>query len=148
MNDKENKQITNNCYSYALDDIDNGNFGGLQPGGTPINPSNINLDYILQASISDGRIKKPNFWNKLGFGKKGYYSVYLVIDKGRDYHWYRQDKGGKWSHKPGITPVTNLDASGRLIYNPVKANHNYKTVNYNNGGILLWIKKQEGFVHF
>ena len=136
----------NNCYSYALDDIDNGNFHGLQPGdagGYPITSySDINLEYVLQASISDGRIKRPNLWNKLGFGKKGYYEVYLVIDQGKDYHWYRQDKGGTWSHKPGRTPVINVDASGRFISNPVRANHNYGYVNYNNGGIKLWVRRR------
>ena len=59
----------------------------------------------------------------------------------RVYHWYREDKGGYWSHKPGITPVTNIDASGRLISNPAKANHNYGLVNYNNGGIKLWVRR-------
>lgn len=131
------KQLTNNCYSYALDDIDNGNFHGLQPGdagGHPITSyADINLDYVLQASISDGRVKQPNLWNKLGFGKKGYYSVYLVIDQGKDYHWYRQDKGGTWSHKPGITPVKN---AGYFIGTPFANYGNYKS-----GGILLWIRK-------
>lgn len=142
---KEGVVEYNNCYSYALDDIDNGNIWGLQPGksgGHPItSKSDINLNFVLQASISDGRVKRPNLWNKLGFGKRGYYEVYLVIDKGKDYHWYRKDKGGYWSHKPGITPVTNIDASGRLISNPAKANHNYGIVNYNNGGIKLWVRR-------
>lgn len=118
----------------------------LQPGdagGYPITSySDINLDYILQASISDGRIKQPNLWNKLGFGKNGYYEVYLVIDQGKDYHWYRQDKGGNWSHKPGRTPVINVDASGRFISNPVRANHNYGFVNYNNGAKKLWVRRR------
>lgn len=140
-----NKIDYNNCYSYALDDIDNGNFYGLQPGDAGDHPitsySDINLDYIVQASISDGRIKQPNLWNKLGFGKNGYYEVYLVIDQGNDYHWYRQDKGGNWSHKPGVTPVINIDASGRVMSNPVRANHNYGYINYKDGARKLWVKR-------
>ena len=134
-------QLTNNCYSYALDDIDNGNLWGLQPGGDggmPItNASDITLEYVTNAAISDGRVKQPNLWNKLGFGKNGYYEVYLVIDQGKDYHWYRQDKGGNWSHKPGITPVRNVDYSGRLITNPIRANHG----SYQNGGRRLWVRR-------
>ena len=69
-------------------------------------------------------------WSKgcsVGFGRKGYYSVYLVVDNCIDYHWYRQDKGGYWSHKPGRTPVKKLDASGKMIKNPAKADvGNYK----------------------
>jgi hypothetical protein len=136
------KQLTNNCYSYALDDIDNGNLWGLQPGsegGQPIRTAaDVTLGYVTNAAISDGQIKKPTFLNKLGFGKRGYYSVYLVSDDGVDYHWYRQDKGGNWSHKPGITPVTNIDKSGHFITNPVNANHG----NYNSGGRLLWARRR------
>jgi RHS repeat-associated protein len=141
-NDNGEIQTTNNCYSYALDDRENGNYWGLQPGdagGQPITSlSDVTLEYVTNAAISDGRIKNPSFWNKLGFGKRGYYSAYLVIDEGVDYHWYRQDKGGLWSHKPGITPVLNIDASSRLIRNPTFANHG----NYINGGRFLWIKRK------
>jgi len=45
--------------------------------------------------------------------------VALVIWPGVDYHWYRQDDNGCWSHKPGSTPVTNLDDSGRFIADPL-----------------------------
>ena len=33
------------------------------------------------------------------------YAVLLVIWPNRDYHWYRQDADGTWSHKPGSTKV-------------------------------------------
>lgn len=141
-NDNGKIQKTNNCYSYALDEKENGNYWGLQPGevgGKPIRTdADLNLDYVTNAAISDGRIKKPTLLNKLGFGKRGYYSVYLVSADGVDYHWYRQDKGGMWSHKPGITPVINVDASGQSISNPVRANHGI----YKNGGTLLWVKRK------
>lgn len=42
-----------------------------------------------------------------------------------DYHFWRQDSNGMWSHKPGGTAVTNLDASGRPIYDPAIADRNY-----------------------
>lgn len=42
----------------------------------------------------------------------------------------------------GLSSVTNLDGSNRLIRNPAKANHNYGPgINYKDGGILLWVKK-------
>ena len=99
----------------------------------PQSLNDITFDYILNAAVSDGRIKVPNFFNKLGFGKQGYYSAYLVIDEGSDYHWYRQDKGGKWSHKQGTTEVKN---AGRRIGTPFAKYGNYKS-----GGISLWVKK-------
>ena len=134
---------TENCYDYALN-LHKGFWHGWDPGhysDTDLSFLDINLKGVTKAAIADGKItglKKPNFWNKLGFGRKGYYSVYLVVDNGIDYHWFRQDKGGYWSHKPGRTPVKNLDASGKMIKNPAKAD----VGNYKDGGILLWVKKR------
>lgn len=42
-----------------------------------------------------------------------------------DYHWYRQDKGGNWSHKQGRTPVTNLDSDKKAITDPRVAKRKY-----------------------
>jgi hypothetical protein len=52
-----------------------------------------------------------------------------------DYHFYRQDSNGWWSHKPGGTEVTNRDAEGRPIWNPALAARDYRihpedTLNY------------------
>jgi hypothetical protein len=45
--------------------------------------------------------------------------------KNGDYHFYRQDSNGMWSHKPGSTAVTPLDATGRPIYDPAIASRDY-----------------------
>ncbi len=50
--------------------------------------------------------------------------------KWRDYHFYRQDKGGRWSHKPGRTEVTNRDASGNPITDPRRADRKYEGLEY------------------
>ena len=42
-----------------------------------------------------------------------------------DYHFWRQDNNGMWSHKPGGTEVTNKDASKKPIYDPSLADRNY-----------------------
>ena len=44
--------------------------------------------------------------------KKGNWKVALVLALGLDYHWYRQNTDGTWSHKQGSGPVTNLDGDG------------------------------------
>ena len=64
----------------------------------------------------------------------------MALDKGNDYHWYRQNSPeykinnnkthGYWSHKPGLSDVTNVDADGKLIMNPVKANRKYTNLDY------------------
>lgn len=51
--------------------------------------------------------------------------IALVVDADEDYHFFRQDTDGMWSHKPGGTPVTNLDAEGRPIYDPKIASRKY-----------------------
>ena len=35
-----------------------------------------------------------------------------------DFHWYRLDSDGKWSHKPGRTRVTQYDNAGHYITDP------------------------------
>lgn len=48
----------------------------------------------------------------------------------QDYHFYRKDSNGYWSHKRGLNAITNKDASGNKIRNPEKANRKYNDVNY------------------
>ncbi len=56
---------------------------------------------------------------------KNYSKIALVVDEDQDYHFYRQDSNGYWSHKPGATSVTHLDATGRPIYDPQLASRYY-----------------------
>ena len=42
----------------------------------------------------------------------------LSLRLGRDFHWYRLDSDGKWSHKPGITRVSQYDNAGHYITDP------------------------------
>jgi hypothetical protein len=51
--------------------------------------------------------------------------IAIVVDPKEDYHFFRQDTNGMWSHKPGGTAVTNKDSSQRPIYDPKLANRNY-----------------------
>jgi hypothetical protein len=55
--------------------------------------------------------------------------IALVADEDEDYHFYRQDSNGYWSHKPGATSVTHLDATKRPIYNPELASRMYPDSN-------------------
>ena len=46
----------------------------------------------------------------------GSYKVALIV--GSDYHWYRQNPDGFWSHKPGNMNVRNVDEQGNSIIDP------------------------------
>lgn len=69
---------------------------------------------------------------------KNYYKGTMVVDSGNTFHFYRLNKNGTWSHKPGISDISILDASDKEILVPHFADRNYKrsktansSINYN-----------------
>jgi len=56
---------------------------------------------------------------------KNTYKGAMVADPGNTFHFYRQNRDGTWSHKPGTLPVTNIDADKLKIYTPYTANRDY-----------------------
>lgn len=138
-----------NCYSYAINDLRlNGRMGGANkatPGLASTGRRNINnakglsCKKMVAATLSDlrkydkGSSFIPSRKIMSAPARKGYYKVVLVSTSdpiNSDFHWYRQDPSGWWSHKPGHTPPTRLDASGKLISDPTKANRNTGHLNY------------------
>ena len=123
---------SHNCYSYAMGKIVPGLDSKAQPGYASgynhIQDNQYDCKYFRQ------RLKKDSPGTYLeGFDNAclpGFYKVFLALDPQVDYHWWRQDSSKKWSHKPGSTDVTNIDADGDLINNPLLANRNYGSVNY------------------
>ena len=57
--------------------------------------------------------------------------IALVVDENEDYHFYRQDANGYWSHKPGATDVITYDAIRRRIYDPQLASREYPQTGLN-----------------
>lgn len=101
----------NNCYNYANNKITN---TFAQPGrGTGQIYASIDCAEVGAAAERDGLRTSAGF----GGDTPGWY-VALVIWPGVDYHWYRQDRNGCWSHKPGSTEARNYDNSGRPITDP------------------------------
>lgn len=101
----------NNCYNYANNHATN---TFAQPGrGTGQMYGSIDCPEVRAAAVRDGLKVAPNF----GVETPGWY-VALVIWPGYDYHWYRQDRNGCWSHKPGGTAARNYDNSGQPISDP------------------------------
>jgi hypothetical protein len=110
-------QPRNNCYAYANNQKTN-TFPqpGRASGHTITPPADLRCGPIRRYSEADGLTVASDFSGSLAAGD-GWY-VALVIWPGRDYHWYRQDKNGCWSHKPGQTPVVNTDNAGKPIRDP------------------------------
>lgn len=111
-------QPYNNCYNYANDHITN---TFAQPGRAHgKQATKMACPNVQTAAQADGLVPVANFTNPLTAGH-GWY-VALVIWPNVDYHWYRQDKNGCWSHKPGSTAARNTDNSGHTISDPRTCN--------------------------
>ncbi len=128
-NDKKwndpNHVHADNCYEYAKDkpgpqsDPNNRN-SFKNPGdysGNPITSmGQVNCTDITAKAKADG-MKDPGANNCCD---DNYHLVYLVVDPGIDYHWYRKDskpffmfwRKHRWSHKPGESPVTQKRKKG------------------------------------
>lgn len=121
-NDASTIQYNNNCYNYSNNHRTD---TFAQPGrATGHQYTQLTVASVAAGATSDG-LEPTNAWAISPTGKD---KIALVIWPGVDYHWYRQDKDGRWSHKPGGTKATNLDNSGALIYNPETANRGNYTV--------------------
>ena len=112
----------NNCFNYANNRVTN---TFAQPGVG----SGLRLSFpptcedVGAASVRDGLRRVSSYRASL----PGWYAA-LVIWPGRDYHWYRQDASGCWSHKPGETPVRNVDNSGHQISDPKSCDRGWYSI--------------------
>ncbi len=73
--------------------------------------------------------------------REGYYAVALFFPgkpDNLDFHWYRKDDDGTWSHKDGWHTPSNKDAQGDAIHDPKElANTDYPVF----GGFFLAPRK-------
>jgi hypothetical protein len=111
----------NNCYNYSTN-YRTDTFA--QPGMASGVSHNITCPTVIPAAVADGLINRPTANNHCP--DEGHL-VALVMAPGFDYHWYRKGRNGYWSHKPGGTPVTNLDNNGSLINDPRTAARGFYT---------------------
>ena len=140
---------SHNCYTYFLNlqskeamelckkDFKHHNMcRRAQPGylsGFPrLNKTNYNCPNIENRTINDN----PNIY-KLKSGRQKcdprFYKGAMVVAPGRDYHYYRLNDDGVWTHKPGYKPTTKYDSNHNLILDPQWAARDYGgTLNYKN----------------
>lgn len=139
-------QKYNNCYAYATNDLEinrhkkphpghkSGIDSGEQDYQCPIMNKYVFMDYP--------DAYKTDFETPC---KCNHYKVYLTVDPKNDFHLYRQDSNGFWSHKPGSRKVTNIDASGNYITNPGTADREYKSFNYSDGCMYFCVPRKNEF---
>lgn len=122
-----------NCYSYALNvqiNPETSKVWRMQPGqavGYTLQSSQICAETVIAYVQADAEILGFVFEaiDKDEVCDEGCYKVVLAIDNGVDYHWYRQNSDGTWSHSLAGLEVSNVDAAGEVIYNPEDADHAY-----------------------
>lgn len=131
-------QRFNNCYAYAVNDLQTDRADKPQPGQR----AGVELDYFSGGSIDTRRLQSAIAADGRGGNitflgdtpqstlraPEGTYIVALVVDNRdgmQDYHWYRHNPDGSWSGKGGAGRATSLDAGGNLILDPRTANRDY-----------------------
>lgn len=122
--------IDNNCYAYALNNQ-------VKPGTNKVwimqqsGEYSQTVAYPFTKEILKNAVTKDfsqynlDYDTNLIFKEVEKYSVVpegtykvALVSYTYDYHWYRQDSDGYWSHKLGTTVVRRTDNSGDLILDP------------------------------
>jgi hypothetical protein len=113
--------LVNNCYNYALDRLDVAfrNPGDLSGQPPLVSPNHVDGWELALRAASDGLIPVASPI----CAHRNCWPVALVVAPisatfPGDYHWYRNDSNGLWSHKRGGSLVMNTDWVGNLIRDP------------------------------
>jgi hypothetical protein len=123
-NDANGIQYNNNCYNYACE-LQTGTFA--QPGRASGSMyAAFDCSDVGNGAVSDG-LRAVSCDRGCGC-RECCHQAALVIWPGVDFHWYRLDRTGRWSHKPGGTQATNLDNGGNPIADPLAADRGPYTV--------------------
>ncbi len=115
-NDADGVQYNNNCYNYGCD-MPTETYA--QPGraqGIILGAAIMNCPDVTNGAVADGLVR-VNCDQGCGCSEC-HHQVAMAIWPNEDYHWYRRDRDGRWSHKMGWSPATNLDSSGNIITDP------------------------------
>ena len=134
-NDNLKIKKTHNCYAYVLDII-NETFQSKPQPGYASGFSYLSDTDIRACDKMFERIKSDNptvFETEYQMPcPKGYRKGYLAVDDSNntDYHFWRQDSSGLWSHKPGSTNAKMENYDGKLIIAPHKSRRESSSHNY------------------
>lgn len=132
-----------NCYRYAANDptksiLQGGTWDEHQESPGDLGPNRqgfFSCVDLVAAAKGDGMAATIPGTDRC---PAEHYRVALVVTTApvpnADFHWYRDNGDGTWSHKAGNTAVTNLDAPrnrttpGNVIRDPRRANRDYRPV--------------------
>ncbi|MEV0413360.1 hypothetical protein AB0I68_21795 [Streptomyces sp. NPDC050448] len=106
-------QPRNNCYNYARNwrtdtFAQPGRAHGAQAGV-------MACANVTTAALADGLHRRCECLSDDEYPRR---LTALVVWPDEDYHWYREQRGGFWGHKPGNTAARNHDGKNNLITDP------------------------------
>jgi len=110
---------SNNCYSYAI----NRPYISVDHPLLFNTPSDLSCSGVGTILESSG-VKKVD---SSGRCPSGYHKISLFIDPGKDFHFYRQEQNGSWTHKRGTRNIESVDSEGLPISNPDEASKSYQS---------------------
>jgi hypothetical protein len=122
-NTDPNVRLHNNCYNYGRNWRTN---TFAQPGrasGFPLGPGFTGAD-VVQSAMHDGLKRRCDCLPPSEYPRRLMalvYAPHFTPGGSPDYHWYREQIGGFWGHKPGGTAARNFDNSNHLVTNPETA---------------------------
>jgi len=142
--DNKKNKMYNNCYSYAFKDIASNAKVKPQPGFKnkyePLTKDQYTCSNFIERILQDYPNSQflgndPDIVNQnlCQCGDINQHLVFLALDledEDRDYHFYRQDENGLWTHKPGPMEIHYTDAKNNFINNPYYADRKYSNYNY------------------
>ncbi len=135
-------QETHNCWAYGMNVLDPAQLTQCvgkpkscqlmyhQPGGTQGLAGALHkaegrscriVDRLMRADVPD--LRRTTFKARCPRNSS---KIALVVHPGEDYHFYRQDSDGWWSHKDGANKVKRFDAANSPIWNPATASRDYR----------------------
>jgi hypothetical protein len=116
----------NNCYNYASNKRTD---TFAQPGrGCGHRYTAITCAEVTRGALCDGLHRRYDCFPSTEYPR---YLVAMVVAPGPgfiDFHWYRKMREGFWGHKPGGTPVRNVDNSNNVIWDPLNCNRGPYTI--------------------
>ena len=115
------------CYSYALDSkINKGILIGdiIEKRVTHSNSIHKQIEILIE------ELETLDLYvdtcDTLDLVEEGFLKIYIEWNEKGEYHFYRQDIDGIWSHKAAGTAPTRYDNQGFLIFNPDEIAENGK----------------------
>ena len=121
----------NNCYAYSVNDHKQSVSDRHRKSTPGTGKSFYSCGDIITGLFQDiPGIYTTSFNCACNPGYTKIFSAVSDESEKNDFHFWRLDQDGMWSHKMGSRSPSRVDASGQVIANPETSNRHFPTHNY------------------